>query len=297
MERGLKVGGDVSLSLEQKDILDLLTKEYLTPRQIALKRSTSKTAVYKTIEKLKKKGLFSRGLKKTVSTPSKIQPALPMEHSIRLHGQEFSIVIIQGSQFYENLRKRKNTILIDGNTVRLYKTSIEVYCAQARSFIGEDVQRATSLSFQYWSKFFHQLEDFTRVMFIKGMNTSIKQVNAHYAEINNEMAKDYNEKQVKLKIYGIDDGKVWFLIDNSWNLNEAETVHPQRSKHDMERLKDFFNDLREKDVPNMSGVMVIIDKLVSSHAMYAENITSHIWAIKTLSESVKELKETIKGMK
>lgn len=297
MERGLKVGGVVSLSSEQKDILNLLTSEYLTPRQIALKRGTSQTAVYKTIAKLKKNGLISRGLKKNVSTPSKIQPLFPVEHFIRLHGQEFHIDIIQGSRFYDELRAKKNLLIIDGNTIRLYSKSIEVYCSEQRSFKADDVQRATALSFQYWNKLFYQLEDKLKVLILKGMNTSIRQVNAHYAEVNNEIAKEYNDKKIQLRIYGTEDSKTWFLIDNSWNLNEAEAVHPLESKHDMERVKNFFNDIRDNDVPNMSQVMVLFNEVARSHSMYAENIVSHVEAIKTLSASVKELMETIRGMK
>lgn len=47
------------LSKNQKIILELLTKENLTVKQIAIKKNVSKTAIYKTIRKLKIRGFIN----------------------------------------------------------------------------------------------------------------------------------------------------------------------------------------------------------------------------------------------
>ena len=68
------------LSKEQREILDMITKDYEIPKGIALRRKTSIQAVYKIINKLKEKGYltrgFNRGLKKTKST----KPFKPPKH-------------------------------------------------------------------------------------------------------------------------------------------------------------------------------------------------------------------------
>ncbi len=52
------------LSEEQEEVLYLFTKEFLTPKKIAIRRNTSLTAVYKTIKKLKEKEYHIPSFKK-----------------------------------------------------------------------------------------------------------------------------------------------------------------------------------------------------------------------------------------
>ncbi len=59
---GLKISS--KLSKEQREILDMLTKDYETPKSIALRRKTSISAVYKTINKLKKNGIIIKNIKR-----------------------------------------------------------------------------------------------------------------------------------------------------------------------------------------------------------------------------------------
>ena len=159
------------LSSQQSEILYLLTKEYLTPKKIAIKRGTHISAVYKIINKLKKKGALNgtsnRGYKKKLSTTiiKKPKSLKSFKKYIRLHAQEWNIEILYKTNFYEELRQKGNSLTIDNNKVRLYKNSIEIY--SGKDFCAEDVQRATSLSFQYWDKFFTRLENYFKIIIIK----------------------------------------------------------------------------------------------------------------------------------
>ena len=75
---------------------------------------------------------------------------------------------------------------------------------------------------------------------------NIKLVKNHYAETNNELSEEINKEDVKIRLYATEDNKMWFEIDNSLNLNEAETTHTETAKQDMEEtIKPFFNDLRD----------------------------------------------------
>lgn len=70
-------GGEVDISPSQKEVLILLTKEFLTIKQIALRRKTSIQAIYKIIGKLKQKGILglgNRGLKGVEKKQSTFQP-------------------------------------------------------------------------------------------------------------------------------------------------------------------------------------------------------------------------------
>lgn len=262
MKKGVESKGSVvkRLNLVQREVLLFLTEEYLTPRQISIRRGTSLQAVYNVIAKLKKKGLISGnvwgGFKK--SEPLR-RGGFNLRHGIRLHGQEFNIKILFRSTQYQKLLSKSNYVYFDNNTIKLCKDSVEVYAGKDKSFMGEDIQRATALSFQYWNKFFRWLEDHLKVILIKPRSRNIKLVNNHYAEINNEIAKECNVNKEKISIYTTEDGKLWFKIDNSFQLNEAESLHPQTAKEDMQKVKATFNDLRDKPSYLPSEIKATVD--------------------------------------
>lgn len=230
------------LTKVQNEVLFLLTKEFLTVNQIALRRGTSNKAVYKVLDILKKKGIINRAYSLVERNIPTLQP---FNHSIRLHAQEFNIKILWKNTRYRELLKKSNLLDIDGNTIRLYKNSIEVY--SNKSFYSEDINKATSKSIQYFNKLFVRLEHELKIIILKPRFQNIKMVNAHYSEVNNELAKDYELKGEKIKVYTTEEAKLWFTIDNSFNLHEAETLHPQSSKQDIEKVKDVFNDIRDNE--------------------------------------------------
>ena len=276
-----------------------------TPKSISIRRKTSIQATYKTIKKLRELGVLKRGyyerFKKSVCAKTFQPPRFIKDKQnlnlIRLHGQEFNIKLIYISDFYKKLQSRKNLFYVDNNTIRLYRKSIEVYANPHLDFYGEDVQRATSKSIIYWNRLFLKLEDSLKVILVKRENTRIKQVNAHYAEIHNELAEECERKHYKLNIYAKEDSKLWFTIDNSFNLKEAETQHPDTSKLDMTKVKAFFNDLRDNDVMLPSQIQKAIGEVTNNQMMFATNIKSHIGAIQELGKSVKELTKVVKELK
>jgi len=234
----------VGVTVVERDILSLLSDEHLTIPQVAIRRQTSKQAVYKILSSLKKKGLINKNFQRVEKNLSTM-----VENGwIRLHGQEFNIKIIYKDKRYKELKKRANVIDVDGNTVRLYRDSVEVY--SVHSFFSESVQKATAKSFRYWSKFFRVLENDLKIILVKSRVQNIKQVNAHYSETNNELAQDCIMNHDKIRVYTREDGKLWFLIDNSFNLCEAETVHSHTAYKDMQGvIRPFFNDLRGLRIP------------------------------------------------
>ena len=290
------------LSKDQQEVLDMLTKEYEIPRNIAIRRKTTVQAVYKIINKLKGKGYltrgFNRGLKKTETTKH-FKPPKHLKNYIRLHNQEWNIRIIYKSNFFKKLPKNK-VIFIDSNTIRIYEDSIEIYSNELLKFEAEDEWRATALSFNYWQRIFTRLENKLKITIIKEGYNNISLVNYHYAEVNNELAKEYNEKKVKLNIYGTEDGKLWFKIDHSWNLDEAECVHPIKAKPDTTRVKEVFNDIRDNQVYLPSEATRLISNILEAQkneqgkwSYYAENIKAHTDSIVQLNKTLKKFNEKL----
>jgi len=88
-KKGLICHKKIGLTTAQKEILHLLTDEFLTIKQIAQRRNVSLQAIYKIVAKLKKKGAFDGGLNKV----RKVQ-STHNKSDVRLHGQEFNIKIL-----------------------------------------------------------------------------------------------------------------------------------------------------------------------------------------------------------
>lgn len=268
------------LTRTETEVLSLLTDEFLSPKKIAIRRKTTARAVQMIISILRKKGALNTANKATEKKPSLFRDDLrrsdgffissgQSSHYIRLHRQEFRVRLLFRDERYVAVRNKANVIVVDGNTVRLDKDSVEVY--SGHSFVGDDVTRVTAESFRYWGRFFVRLEQELKVLLVKAGHQNVKLVNHHYSEVNNELAKECNVQADKIRVYGTEDGKLWFLIDNSFNLSEAETVHPQDAARDMaDVVRPFFNDLRENRPGTLSDVVAVIGEIARSSREVSE---------------------------
>lgn len=290
------------LKTPAKETLYLLTVEFLSPVQIAQRRKVSDKSVYKIIKNLKKKGLINGAFEQVNLKQSTQLFSQPLEHQQRLHGQEWNIKLISKGDKYLETKKKANTIFIDGNTIRLYNESLEIYSGQ--SFFEKDEQRATALSLGYWERFFARLEHEFDIIIIKPRVQNINLVNQHYGEINSEMASDALEKRQKISITTTDDGKIWFEIDNSWNLKEMETKHPETAKHDMTKVRKQVNDWRNHDPPTNSELAQGIQQMVNTVTIQTQNIDnyaihlkSHVESIQKLGNAVEDLSKIVKEIK
>lgn len=266
------------LTPTEQEVLIYLTNDFLTEKQISVKRHTTQQATNLLVQQLRRKGVINganRILVKTrgTSQPTTSQPAQP----IRLHGQEFNINIIFKDERYVKLSQNSKSVFIDGNRVMLYKNSIEVYSGQM--FYGETPQSATSKSFVYWNKFFTRVENDFKIIILKDRYQNIKLVNHHYAEVHNEFAKKCNIDAEKIRITATEDGKLWFLIDNSFNLDEMETVHPQTAKQDMEKVLKHINDFRNNSPPTNSQITSLLYEVLKVNKETASGLNAVVQLI------------------
>lgn len=67
----------------------------------------------------------------------------------------------------------------------------------------------------------------------------------HHSLIKNALARDYRKKGQKLKVF--DENGLWLIIDNSFNLDELETIG-KGAVPDNVKVQDFFNSLKRNPV-------------------------------------------------
>ena len=116
----------------------------------------------------------------------------------------------------------------------------------------------------------------------------------HYALMQNALAKQYNESGEKLEIRN--ENGLWFLIDDSFNLNEAETVHPSSAMTDNKKVQDFFNSLKTQPITT-DFILTAMAGIQKNQAAFAENMSSHIEAVRNLSTGVKDMTAAINQFK
>lgn len=248
------------LSIMEQRVYDLLVNANLTAKQIQIKLKLSPSTYYFHRKNIKNKGFLR--LNFTLENNGSTFPVNSSKnnseniHQIRLHGLELNINILYKDSRYKDTLKRSNILDIDGNTIRLYRDSIEAYINT--SFFGETAQKATAKSVAYTQKLLNRLEYDLKLILVKPRAHNIKIVNAHYSEINNEISEDCRINAQKIRIFTTEDSKLWFTIDNSFNLREAEAVHPETSKRDIEHVTAWFQDIRDKAPPTPSQMALML---------------------------------------
>lgn len=280
----------------EREVLHFLTNEFLTIREITQRRKCSRQAVHKIIKSLKKKGAFDIGLTrvdKSRGTPSLIYKAF--DEKIRLHGEEFNIRLLSQSRHYNNLLENSNKFILDGNTIKLYKRSLEIYSDQ--SFFGRNAQEATSKSVQYWKHFLARLEHELNIILVKPRARNIKLVNSHYAYTGSEISEKAIEEGKQIKIFAVEDGKLAFITDDSFGFKEDETVHPITAKPDREAIDKQVNDWRINNPPTNSELAIIIKQDMQNLGNYIQYLGAHVESVKQLGSGVQELVSLIKQLK
>lgn len=245
-KKGLKLPNiNINTTKTEKEILHLITEEFLTIKQIAQRRDCSVQAIYKILKRLKKKGLITKNLNKVEKFETTYLPS-----DLRLHGQEFNIRILWQDPEFQKELQGSNTIFLDGNTIRLYKNSIEIYSGQ--SFYGKEVNEVERKSLDYWERFIVRLEHDLKVQLRKNRARNIKIVNQHWARGNSEINDNARQYRERVWVYAEEDGKLAFITDDSFGFREDETLHPITAKPDRKAIDKQVNDWRLRNPPTNS---------------------------------------------
>ena len=264
------------LSDSEREVLRFLTEEFLTRKQIASRRKTSRQAVDKIINSLKKKGVISPQETKVAYLGGGRQPecnhrGVEKKRVFRLHGQHWGArFIYKSDKFLRNFGKII-VVEFDGCKVRINRDGVDIWVL--RSFYGDDVDKATLDSLGFLQKVLFKIENDFGVVLVKDRCNNVKLHQQHYSEVGNELAKDERMSGDRFKVFGR-DGKLWLLIDNSFNLHELETVHPEKAKEDMLCIQRHFEDIRNNDLPVLSDVMRVIKELAVQNKETASGLNA-----------------------
>ena len=179
-------------------------------------------------------------------------------------------------------------IYVDGRKTWLTNNSVVVY--EKSSFFADKAKDARKHALMTFIALVKKIEgalhaDFT---FRAGKEYRFKVSRQHYALVKNALAEQYDHEGKRLHVREPDEGKLWFVIDNSFNLHEAETVHPWTADSDNAKVQNFFNSLKECPVTT-DALLTAIAGVTQNQVLFAENISNHIQAVRELGQGVREM--------
>lgn len=184
-------------------------------------------------------------------------------------------------------------LLLRGKKIHLKSRSIIIY--DKASYVSELASESKSLAVYEFLSLINHLEGLLNVSFKIMGKYKFRVSREHYSLIKNCLAKQYNKEGKKLFVSNAEG--LWMLIDNSYNLNELETVKKGDAVPDSEGIKSWLNSMKETDFKvTPTFVLEAMHGIQQNQVVFDNNMKSHIQAIKDISLGVKGLNGAVRHL-
>lgn len=292
------------------DIINLL-KEGKNLIQISKQLKISKQNLYYYTNRLKEKGLI-RKIGYGVWETSKNSSKATLLKEVRAHAYIWKIKLPKIKDWDKRinlLKKKKIDYILVGirNTPRIILKDRKIWLGNKNiiifdpfSFFGKTAIESRKLAVNQLLSVLRAIESKLNINLLFNGLYHFKPSRHHYSLIKNNLAIQCDKEGKKIICY--EDGKSWFVIDNSYNLHEAETIHKDTSLIDNIGIQKYLNSHKRtkyKVTPEIVLEMItgqgkVMDGIQQNQIMFAENMNSHIKAVQDLSKGVNELRRAIK---
>lgn len=293
------------------EVLSLI-KAGNNPATISKKYNIPKQTLSYTVGKLKRAGCIERigyGVWKYIKPLKEVPKRVVIgrnsrgglkENMVRGHGFMFKLDLpkdfrnwdkrekilkdlkIKFDPYYVGGIKRGQRLTAQKTKVALTNKSIIVNFPE--SYIRETATLTRKDAVAQFLKVIKHLERILRANFSQFGKYKFRVSRQHYALIKNSLARQYlNNEYNKKKLHIYSGRGLWLLIDNSFNLEELETVHKKTAVKDNEKVQDFFKglDMVEGYTPQfvmkrLNDQEKIIGKSMEVLEGYAKQIALHL---------------------
>lgn len=257
------------LTRNEAQVLSFLTHDFLTVAQIAVRRRTSKRAVYKIRESLIEKGYLNRvNVHKGGGVVNPANLSAPVaSQKIRLHAMQWKVGILRSTS-WESVQPR---IIQDfmGCYVNVQPGLVEIYAKDGIYFEGADEWAVMMLALQFFERLALRLENDLRISLIKPRSQNWELVKAEWATEDSEVAKRHVGDATPLKVFATEDGHLWFWGDWSKKTPEHETGG-KTGKVDSVEVNKHLNDWRDFHPPTNSQLFGMLQKVLELQAQTSE---------------------------
>lgn len=196
----------------------------------------------------------------------------------------------KGIEFKEVGLKQTPRLLIENRKVWFGKENIIIY--ELESFFAVNSIESRKLAVYKLLDLLKKIENKV------GINLSPYEFTPrreHYALIKNNLAIQCNREGTKIQVFN--KKGLWFLIDNSYNLDEAETVGADgEALVDNIGVQRYFNEHKETKfnvtpkfiLNSFAQQSQVVNGMLQNANLYNANIVSHVKAIQQLGEGVEK---------
>ncbi len=163
------------------------------------------------------------------------------------------------------------------------------------SYIAETSTLARKDAVAKFLRVIKHLERILRANFSQFGKYKFRVSRQHYALIKNSLARQYlDEEYSKKKLHVYSGRGLWLLIDNSYNLEELETVHKRTAVKDNTKVQNFFNGLDMVEGYTPQFVLKAMQGIQKNQLIFDKNMASHLEILGKLGKAVDKLTDTIK---
>jgi len=279
------------------DLIFLSIKANKSTKQICLELDISKRKLQYYLDKLKTNGDIRKigyGVWQTSYDT--------VASSVRGHGFMWHIKLPKPIKVWDIILRKKKIpyILINKNytyqfhfkenKVWLSKNSIIIY--DIKSYFGFNAVESKKYAMFELKSYLNQLQNKLGVNFQVNNNFILKTSRQHYALVKNALAIQCQKDGTKINVYN--EKGLWFTIDNSFNLQEAETIHPNTALSDNLGVQRYFNEHKAtKFEVTPKFILNTMNGIQNNQLTFSRNIKTHINAIQVLGEQTKRLVDQV----
>jgi Mn-dependent DtxR family transcriptional regulator len=222
--------------------------------------------------------------------------------SCRGHGFMWHLKLPQEIKVWSKILEQKKIpykLINTGHTYQIYLNNIKLWLSKNSiviydigSYFGYNAVESRKLGFFALRRLLIKLESKLGIRLTKKGQFIIKPSRQHYSLIKNCLAVQCNESGEKINVYN--EKGIWFTIDNSFNLEEAETIHPKTALTDSLGIQKYFNEHKETHFEvTPKFVLESLGKMIQVQQMNADNIIKHQKVLDEMLIALKAIQEKL----
>lgn len=197
---------------------------------------------------------------------------------------------------YKELQQGQRIALGDIKKIWLCDRSIIFYTGGI-NFYADEPEEACFNALDMVLKHIRKLENAlgigaNRLKINKGYRIRVSR--SHYALVKNAIAKHFDDPRKRIHVY--DQIGLWFIIDNSFNLHEAEFVRPETNIEEGTFYKRYMNDLNKTRLMPSTALQIMTGN-ARNMGTYSKELMAHVEAVKTLGHKTSVFSDAVTGFK
>lgn len=263
----------------------------LSITEISKYRHVSRTAIYKALSSLIKKGMVRKVGYSVYELTDKgkegLHSLVAFRYKLRQHNLHFKIKILENPKNWSQRRNElrflpyfNKTLKLKNNEQDLFnfgnlqiKTTTKSVIIKIPTIYSKDWESAIIQAMQILEDSIYKIEKIFKIKLIKNYKSNITIISQEYAILQDALAKVYRNEGNRLYITG-EDGKIWMITDFSFSNDETEFIHTEKATDDVDAIAPFLNDLR-KNPTTLTDVREHIGEIQGALNSWAVNEVKH----------------------